>query len=286
MSIVYLNGDWIDASEARISVEDRGFLLSDGVYEVTPAYRGRFFLFDRHLDRLRSGLATLRIEQELGELAAIHERLLADNGLRDEEVSYVYLQVTRGVAPRTHAFPMTPVAPTVYAFARPYRRPDRAVWEEGFEAVTVPDRRWARVDVKTIALLPNVLAQQAAVEAGVADAILVRDGIALEGAHNNFFAVFGDTIVTHPKSNVILPGITRGYVIDMARELGFEVDERPIQVEDLARADEAFFTGTTTEVRPTVRIDGRPVGSGAVGPVARRLFDAFLDRVERHAAGG
>lgn len=286
MSIVYLNGDWIDASEARISVEDRGFLLSDGVYEVTPAYRGRFFLFDRHLDRLRSGLATLRIEQELGELAAIHERLLADNGLRDEEVSYVYLQVTRGVAPRTHAFPTTPVAPTVYAFARPYRRPDRAVWEEGFEAVTVPDRRWARVDVKTIALLPNVLAQQAAVEAGVADAILVRDGIALEGAHNNFFAVFGDTIVTHPKSNVILPGITRGYVIDMARELGFEVDERPIQVEDLARADEAFFTGTTTEVRPTVRIDGRPVGSGAVGPVARRLFDAFLDRVERHAAGG
>lgn len=286
MSIVYLNGDWIDASEARISVEDRGFLLSDGVYEVTPAYRGRLFLFDRHLDRLRSGLATLRIEQELGELAAIHERLLADNGLRDEEVSYVYLQVTRGVAPRTHAFPTTPVAPTVYAFARPYRRPDRAVWEEGFEAVTVPDRRWARVDVKTIALLPNVLAQQAAVEAGVADAILVRDGIALEGAHNNFFAVFGDTIVTHPKSNVILPGITRGYVIDMARELGFEVDERPIQVEDLARADEAFFTGTTTEVRPTVRIDGRPVGSGAVGPVARRLFDAFLDRVERHAAGG
>lgn len=286
MSIVYLNGDWIDASDARISVEDRGFLLSDGVYEVTPAYRGRFFLFDRHLDRLRSGLATLRIEQELGELAAIHERLLADNGLRDEEVSYVYLQVTRGVAPRTHAFPTTPVAPTVYAFARPYRRPDRAVWEEGFEAVTVPDRRWARVDVKTIALLPNVLAQQAAVEAGVADAILVRDGIALEGAHNNFFAVFGDTIVTHPKSNVILPGITRGYVIDMARELGFEVDERPIQVEELARADEAFFTGTTTEVRPTVRIDGRPVGSGAVGPVARRLFDAFLDRVERHAAGG
>lgn len=285
MSIVYLNGDWIDASEARISVEDRGFLLSDGVYEVTPAYRGRFFLFDRHLDRLRSGLATLRIEMEVDGLAEIHDRLLADNELADDEVSYVYLQVTRGVAPRTHAFPKTPVPPTVYAFARPYRRPDRTVWEQGFEAVTVPDRRWARVDVKTIALLPNVLAQQAAVDAGVSDAILVRDGIALEGAHNNFFAVFGRTVVTHPRSNVILPGITREYVIEMARELGFEVDERPIQVEELARADEAFFTGTTTEVRPTVRIDGRPVGSGEVGPVARRLFDAFLERVERHAAG-
>lgn len=285
MSIVHLNGSWLDASEARISVEDRGFLLSDGVYEVTPAYRGRFFLFDHHLDRLRAGLATLRIDMPLDDVAQMHERLLADNGLADAEVSYVYLQVTRGVAPRTHAFPKGSVPPTVYAFARAYQRPERGVWEQGFEAITVPDRRWARVDVKTIALLPNVLAQQAAVDAGVADAILVRDGIALEGAHNNFFAVIDGRIVTHPRSNVILPGITRGYVIEMARELGLEVQERPIQVEELVEAEEAFFTGTTTEVRPTVRIDGRPVGTGAVGPVARRLFDAFLERVNRHAAG-
>lgn len=286
MSIVYLNGAFVDAAEARIPVEDRGFLFADGIYEVTPAYRGRFFLMDRHRDRLLKGLCELRIDADTSGLADVHDRLLRENGLADEEVAYVYLQITRGVAPRTHAFPKSPVAPTVYAFAKAYRRPDREVWDRGFEAVTVPDRRWARVDIKTIALLPNVLAQQAAAEAGVADALLVRDGIALEGAHNNFFAVFGETVVTHPKSNVILHGITRGYVVEMARELGLDVQERPIQVEELARADEAFFTGTTTEVRPTVRIDGRPVGKGSVGPVTRRLFDAFLQRVERHAAGG
>lgn len=286
MSIVYLNGAFVDAAEARIPVEDRGFLFADGVYEVTPAYRGRFFLMDRHRARLLKGLCELRIDADVSGIEALHDRLLAENGLADEEVAYVYLQITRGVAPRTHAFPKDPVPPTVYAFARPYRRPSRDVWETGFEAVTVPDRRWSRVDIKTIALLPNVLAQQAAAEAGVTDALLVRDGVALEGAHNNFFAVFGGTVVTHPASNVILHGITRGYVIDLARTLGLTVEERPIQVEELARADEAFFTGTTTEVRPTVRIDGRPVGSGAVGPVTRRLFDAFLQRVERHAAGG
>lgn len=286
MSIVYLNGAFVDAAEARIPVEDRGFLFADGIYEVTPAYRGRFFLMDRHRDRLLKGLCELRIDADTSGLADVHDGLLRENGLAEEEVAYVYLQITRGVAPRTHAFPKSPVAPTVYAFAKAYRRPDREVWDRGFEAVTVPDRRWARVDIKTIALLPNVLAQQAAAEAGVADALLVRDGIALEGAHNNFFAVFGETVVTHPKSNVILHGITRGYVVEMARELGLDVQERPIQVEELARADEAFFTGTTTEVRPTVRIDGRPVGKGSVGPVTRRLFDAFLQRVERHAAGG
>lgn len=285
MNIVHLDGAWIEASEARISVDDRGFLLSDGVYEVTPAYRGRLFLLDRHLARLRAGLAALRIEAELEGIESIHERLLADNGLLDEEVSYIYLQITRGVAPRTHAFPVAPVPPTVYACARIYRRPPREVWEQGFEAITVPDRRWARVDVKTISLLPNVLAQQAAAEAGVTDALLVRDGVALEGAHNNFFAVFGETVVTHPATNVILPGITRAHVIELARAAGLEVVERAIQVEELARADEAFFTGTTTEVRPTVRIDGRPVGAGVPGAVTRRLFDAFLEGVARHAAG-
>ncbi len=286
MSIVYLNGTYLPADEAVVPVGDRGFLLADGVYEVSPAYRGRFFMLERHRARLLKGLCELRIDADTRGLEAVHTELLERNGLADAEISYVYVQITRGVAPRTHAFPKTAVAPTVYAFASEYRRPAREVWEAGFEAITVPDRRWARVDIKTIALLPNVLAQQAAAEAGVADALLVRDGVALEGAHNNFFAVVGDTVVTHPASTVILHGITRGFVLDLARSLGLAVEERAIQIEELARADEAFFTGTTTEIRPTVRIDGRAVGSGAVGPVTRRLFDAFLERVEQHAAGG
>ncbi len=285
MSTVFLNGRYLPREEALVPVEDRGFLFGDGVYEVTPAYRGRFFLADRHRARLERGLAALRLTADLSDLDAVHRRLLAENGLEGSEVAYVYVQITRGVAPRTHAFPKEPVAPTVYAFANEYRRPPRVRWDEGFHAVTVPDRRWARVDIKTIALLPNVLAQQAAVDAGVDDALFVRDGVALEGAHNNFFAVFGDTVVTHPASNVILHGITRGYLLEMAGELGLRVEERPIQVEELARADEAFFTGTTTEVRPTVTIDGRPVGDGRVGPVSQRLFDAFLERVERFASG-
>jgi D-alanine transaminase len=286
MSIVYLNGRYLAAESALVPVGDRGFLFGDGVYEVSPAYRGRFFLMDRHRVRLARGLGELRIGgADLDELETVHHRLLAENDLADAEVSYVYVQITRGVAPRTHAFPATAVPPTVYAFAAEYRRPARERWEEGFGAVTVPDRRWARVDIKTINLLPNVLAQQTAVEAGAADALFVRDGVVLEGAHSNFFAVFGDTLVTHPASNVILHGITRGYVLGLARDLGIETVERAIQVEELAHADEAFFTGTTTEVRPTVTIDGHAVGEGRVGPVARRLFDALLERTRAHAAG-
>ena len=284
MSIVYLNGQYLPNTEARVSVDDRGFLFADGVYEVSPAYQGRLFRFDKHLERITRGLSELRIAFNPSGLAGVHERLLGDNELDDREVAYVYVQVTRGVAPRGHAFPDPAVNPTVYAFAREFKRPARAQWEDGFAAITVPDRRWARVDVKTIGLLPNVLAQQAAVEAGASDALLVKDGIAIEGAHSNFFAVIGGTLVTHPTSNAILPGITRAYVLELARELEVPVEERAIQIEELWTADEAFFTGTTTEVRPTVKVDGRAIGKGRPGPVTRLLFEAFLDGVSRPAA--
>jgi D-alanine transaminase len=284
MSTVYLNGEFLPSSEARVSVDDRGFLFADGVYEVSPAYHGRFFRLDKHMERLKRGLSELRIAFDPAGLPGVHERLVGDNELDESEVAYVYVQVTRGVAPRGHAFPNPSVPPTVYAFAREFKRPARAKWENGFEAITVPDRRWARVDVKTIGLLPNVLAQQAAVEAGASDALFVKDGIAIEGAHSNFFAVFGGTLVTHPTSNVILPGITRDYVLELARELDVPVEERPIQIEELWHADEAFFTGTTTEVRPTVKVDGRAIGKGRPGPVTRLLFEAFLEGVARPAA--
>jgi len=276
VSVVFLNGEYLDKSEARVSVDDRGFLLADGVYEVSPAYRGRFFRLGAHLQRMRAGLAALRIDFDPAAFPDMHRELLARNGLGEQDVAYVYVQVTRGVAPRSHAFPKTPVAPTVYAFANRYQRASREVWEQGFQAVTVPDNRWARLDIKSIALLPNALAQQAAVDAGVHDAIFVRDGIALEGAHSNFFGVFDGTVVTYPLSNYILGGITRDVVIELARGLGIPVVERAIPVQDLAHADELFFTGTTTEVKPCVSVDGRPVGDGRVGPVTRALFDAFV----------
>jgi len=286
MSTVYLNGSYVPKEEALIPVDDRGFLLSDGIYEVTPAYAGRFFRMDRHLARMRRGLGELRIAFDPERLREVHRRLLADNGLEDEEVSIVYVQVTRGVAPRTHAFPEGRVEPTVYAFAKAFQRPPREAWEQGFAAVTVPDRRWARVDIKSIALLPNVLAQQAAAEAGATDALLVKDGVAIEGAHSNFFAVLGGTVVTHPRSNAILPGITREYVLELVDELGLPAEERPIQLEELLGAEEAFFTGTTTEIRPTVRIDGRAVGEGRPGPITKRISEAFHEGVRATAAAG
>lgn len=282
---VYLNGSLVPRDQAMVSVDDRGFLFGDGIYEVTPAYGGAFFRMDGHLDRMRRGLEALRIDFDPAPLADVQASLLAANGLERAPLCYVYVQVTRGVAPRMHAFPTTPVRPTVYAFAREFARPARAVWDEGFAAVTVPDRRWARADIKSTALLPNCLALQTAVEAGATDALLVRDGVAIEGAHSNFFAVVEGVVTTHPATNQILHGIAREFVLELARDLRLPVEERPIQIEELARAQEAFFTGTTTEVRPTVRLDGRPIGDGRVGPVARRLFEAYMAGVAPAPAG-
>ena len=276
MSVVFLNGEYLPKAEARVSVDDRGFLFSDGVYEVTAAYRGRLFRFEEHVERMAKGLHALRIGYDPAALREVKQELLERNGLADAEAAYVYVQVTRGVAPRTHAFPKDTPRPTVYGFANPYHRPERERWERGFRAVTIPDTRWARVDIKAISLLPNVLAQQAAVDAGVDDAIYVKDGIAMEGAHNNLFAVFDGVVVTAPKSNYILHGISRDVVIQLAHGLSIPVEERSIPLAELYRADEVFFTGTTTEVRPTVEVDGRQIGNGTVGPVSRRLFDAFL----------
>lgn len=276
MSVVYLNGDYLRTGEAKISVNDRGFLFGDGVYEVTPAYHGRLFRWEQHLTRMRKGLAALGIDFDAAALEAVKRGLLARNGLDDVPVAYIYVQVTRGIAPRTHAFPNPPVPPSVYGFANRYVRPAREVWERGYRAITVPDQRWALAEIKAIALLPNCLAQQAAVDAGVSDAIFVRDGIALEGSHNNLFAVFDGVVTTAPKSNYILHGVTRDLMIELATELGLPVEERAIPVAELYGADEVFFTGTTTEVRPSVEVDGKTIGDGKVGPVARGLFDAFL----------
>ena len=276
MRVVYLNGEYLPADEARISVNDRGFLFGDGVYEVTPAYHGRLFRWPQHLGRMRKGLAALGIDFDAAALEQVNQGLLAQNGLDNVPVAYVYVQVTRGIAPRTHAFPNPPVPPSVYGFANRYIRPAREVWDRGYKAVTVPDQRWALAEIKAISLLPNVLAQQAAVEAGASDAIFVRDGMALEGSHNNLFAVLGGVVTTASRTNYILHGVTRDLMIELAGELGLPVEERAIPLRELYRADEVFFTGTTTEVRPSVEVDGRTIGDGKVGPVARGLFDAFM----------
>ena len=280
MSIVYLNGAYLPKKDAKISPDDRGFLLGDGVYEVTAFYEGVPVGMEGHVERLRHGLAWMQIDYDVGEVGSIMRRLITENDLGSAPTSLVYLQVTRGVAPRTHYFPKDPVPPTVYFYAKAWDRPTDERWNQGFSAWMVPDRRWSRVDVKSINLIPNAMAFQQALDAGADDAILVRDGIAIEGAHQNFWGVFDGVAVTHPRCNYILPGITRAKVLELAHAEGIPVQERPIQVEELAHADELFFTGTTGEVRPCVRVDGRAVGDGTVGPVTRALAIAFRQSIE------
>jgi D-alanine transaminase len=276
MSTVYLNGKYIPKEEAFISVDDRGFLFGDGIYEVTAVYRGKMFRWDRHLARMKRGLSALRIDFDPSTLEEVHDHLIQDNGLAAAQVSYVYTQITRGVAKRTHKFPPDPPPPTVYLFSGEYRRPARESWEKGYRSVTVHDQRWARRDLKTIQLLPNVLGAQAAVDHGVDEIVYVNEGMAIEGSHNNLFMVFGETVVTYPLSNQILSGITREVVIELAKGLGYEVQERTVPLAEMFDADELFHSGTLSEVKPCVEVDGKAIGNGKVGPVTRAIFDAFL----------
>lgn len=275
-TVAYWNGEFLPKSEVRVSPDDRGFLFSDGAYEVVRSYGGRLFELESHLDRLSLSLSAMRIRGvDPAEMSAACFELLRQNGLGDSD-ALVYLQVTRGVAPRAHRFPDPPARPTVYGTA--WRLEASRAPEEGAGAITVPDQRWARCDIKTVSLVPNCLANQLAHEAAAEEAIFVRDGIALEGTHTNLFAVFRGTVRTAPLTNYVLAGITRRVTLELGRVEGIEVQERPIPVDDLRSADEVFVSGTTTEIMPILALDGRTVGSGRPGPIALRLLGALRAR--------
>lgn len=279
-SVVYFDGRFIQKSEARVSPDDRGFLLGDGVYEVAAAYDGRFVALDRHLDRLRRSLTEARIEASVADpLETVFNELLERNGFAESGKVMVYLQVTRGAAPRTHAFPKSPCRPTVYGYAAPFS-PEMDVIFDGARAVTRPDLRWSRCDIKVISLIANCMANQEAKDAGAYEAILVRDGIALEGTHTSFFSVKDDVVRTAPLSNLILPGITREIVVEACLRDGIDLREEAVRADELPDADELFITGTTTEVVPLLSLDGNPVGSGKPGPLTRRIQELY-----RAAAG-
>lgn len=286
--IVHLNGAYLEKADARVSVDDRGFLFGDGVYEVTRVVKGQLFAQDRHLQRLMRGLREL----ELGwpdrivpaELTAVSERLLHDNQLLDGE-AMVYVQVTRGgegIA-RQHIFPPAGTPPSVFVSASRFKSPDE-LRVRGAAAITLPDVRWTRCDLKTIQLLPNVMAKQRASQAGAYDAILVRDGIVTEGAHTNVFVVLDGVLRTHPVSPGILSGITREIVLEIAAELGLPAREEAVRAAQLPAAEEVFFTGTTTDVMPVVKLDGKPLGSGRPGAVAGRLQEKLRERLDAVAA--
>jgi D-alanine transaminase len=283
--LVYLNGTYLQGADARVSVNDRGFLFGDGVYEVTRALGGRLFAGDRHLRRLERGMRELELRWPEGidaaALRAVSERLLQENGLTDGEAT-VYAQITRGAAPRTHAFPPPGTAPTVYVAAA-WFTPQNELRERGAAAITIPDIRWGRCDLKTIQLLPNVLAKQRAAAADAFDAVQVRDGVVTEGANTNVFAVSAGGVRTHPADRRILAGVTREIVLELAGELRLPTREEAIAVTELPEASELFLTGTTTDVMPVVRLDGRQVGDGRPGPVARQLHERLRERMRQGA---
>jgi len=273
--LVYLNGKYTEHTAAAVSVDDRGFLFADGVYEVMRVYDGRVFQMQPHMERMRHGLGELRIRDDMiPELPGIAEQLLDENKLRSGDAT-IYIQVTRGAAPRTHAFPPPETPPTVYVIAKPFKNHPAKYWGDGVAAVTVPDTRWSRCDIKSIALLPNVLANQEAHERGAFEAIFVRDGILIEGSHSNLWGVIGGEAVTYQSCGYILGGITRKLVLERAEAAGIKAREAALRVADLDDVEELFLSGTTTEIMPIVKLDDRVIGNGCPGPVTRKLQEAY-----------
>ncbi|HEU4588267.1 MAG TPA: aminotransferase class IV [Gemmatimonadales bacterium] len=284
--IVFLNGDYLPRERALIPIDDRGFYFGDAVYEVLRAVNGRYVEPERHVARLARGIRELELPDPVAfgmDPMAAAEVLLDRNALRQGQAT-VYIQVSRGaVTPRRHAFPPAGTRPTVLVSTAPFV-PKTKECTNGVAAITHPDLRWQRCDLKTVNLLPNVLANQQATARGAYEAILLREGIATEGTHSSLFAVVGGELRTHPNGPWILPGVTRDVVLELARAAGVRVREEAVTARELAAASELFLTGTTTDVMPVTQVDGRPVGSGTPGPITRQLARLFAAHIAAEAA--
>jgi D-alanine transaminase len=274
MAIVYWNGDYIPLEKAVVPVEDRGFLFGDGIYEVVRVYGGRPFRLADHLQRLHRSAAgaQLPLADAVDEIPDIIQRLLDENGLRDTSF---YIQCTRGCAhPRAHAFPAE-VHPTLLLMHAPLRPLPANARTNGVSTITVPDLRWRRCDIKSIMLLPNAMAKTQAHDAGVFEAILVRDGLVTEGSSTNVLAVMNGTLVTHQADSDILGGISRSVVLELAAQLQLPVREEAFTVDEMYSAQELFLSSTMLEILPVTQVDGRVIGRGRPGPVTERLYEAF-----------
>jgi D-alanine transaminase len=278
------NGTAMPLSDVRVSVLDRGFLFGDGIYEVLRVYGGRAFLLREHMARLRRSLGEIRIESDADRLEA---RMLATLNESGVQSGMIYLQVTRGTAPRTHKFPSPPVPPNELVYVDAIDGdPYGAYRDAGAKLITMPDVRWGRCDIKSVNLLANCLSAQAAAEAGCLEALLIAaDGTISEGSHTSIFAVQHGRILATPQGANILPGITRGLLVKLAARADITIEERLVKHTELAEIDEMFLTGTTSEVLPVTQVDGRPIGNGRPGPVTARLVAAYNAYVQDWLAG-
>ncbi|MEW6019428.1 MAG: D-amino-acid transaminase [Pseudomonadota bacterium] len=283
--IAYVNGRYTPLAEAAVHVEDRGYQLADAVYEVWSVFDGKLADAEGHFARLKRSLGELRIDEPMSReaLTVVLREVLRRNRIRE---GLLYLQVSRGVAPRDHAFPAHPAAPAVVVTAKPLNRPaSEAKAALGVSVVTTPEIRWGRCDIKTVGLLPNVLARQAARERGAAEAWFVDDiGLVTEGASSNAWIIDRQGVLRTRDTNAnILRGVTRLTLLDVIAKAGLKVEERAFTPEEAAEAQEAFITGAGSLVLSVTHIDGRPIGGGAPGPVAKRLRSLYIEQARASA---
>ena len=275
--VAFVNGAFVPPADAKVSIDDRGFQFGDGIYEVIRTYRGQPFELEAHLARLDRSAAALDLIQPYSRTEWTNHIL---EGIRRAAYpeAKIYIQLTRGVAPRDHAY-SADLAPTVVMTVRELHPLSRSVQAAGVEAMTIEDIRWGRCDIKSVNLLGNVLARQQAKRAQVFEAILVKEGSITEGAVSNVMVVRGGTVMTAPEGPRILSGVTRAVVLELARKAGLPVQERCIAQADLYGADEVFLTGTTVEVLAVVRVDGKVIKDGRPGPITQRLAAGFTGLV-------
>lgn len=273
--MVFLNGKFVPLEQAMVPVLDRGFIFGDGVYELIPVYSRAPFRMDEHLARLERSLAAVRIANPYAreKWRSIILELVAQQSWEDQGV---YLQVTRGVAKRDHAFPAG-VEPTVFAMSNPLVNPARELVDTGVAAVSAPDNRWLRCDIKSISLIGNVLLRQQSADAGAAETILFRDGILTEASASNVFVAKNGLLLSPPKSNLILPGITYDVVVEIAQQLGMPLEFRDVRDAEVRAADEIWVTSSSKEILAVVELDGRPVGDGKPGALFRRAWQGYQD---------
>lgn len=286
---IYLNGIFMPVEEAQVSVLDRGFIFGDGVYEVIPVYSRKAFRLEEHLRRLQHSLDGIRLANPHSndEWALLINQLIARNAGEDQSL---YLHITRGVAKRDHAFPTPPVVPTVFMMSNPLSTPPAELLASGIACITAPDNRWLRCDIKAIALLPNVLLRQMAVDAGCAETVLIRqaamngEAFLTEGAASNIFVVKNGTLLAPPRDNLMLPGITYDVVLELAAANGITHEVRRIAAAEVFAADELLLTSSTKEVLAITQLDGKPVGTGKPGAMfakLHRLYQNFKRDVMR-----
>lgn len=280
--IVYLNGEFMPIENAHVSVLDRGFIFGDGVYEVIPVYAGRPFRLAEHFRRLQYSLDKVRIDNPhgIGEWTRLAAEIVKRNSGADQSV---YLQITRGVAKRDHAFPKG-IKPTVFMMSSPLVTPSPALVESGVACITAQDFRWLNCDVKSTSLLGNCMLRQLSADAGATETILFRDGNLTEASSSNVFIVRDGVVLAPPKDHLVLPGITYDMVIEIARAREFQIEVRPVAEAEVRNADEIWVTSSTKEVLAVTRLDGKPVGDGKPGPLFRRMH-ALYQASKKEPAG-